>query len=194
MTDKTTETTENDALSPQDIADLAEFGFGPDGEPLKQRSLLRLWSEVLSNVEGNAEQPVSIGVAHRIVKGWSQISFQETPIYHQYYHEYLIDVRDILQEKIDANPGAIDFEDDDDLAENHGIYRELVIEWNILFDKLELAWVAEDPHSHIEFAALVDARGFVFSREGLAGHLEARGFTMSTEEVVEAIQAARGEQ
>ena len=59
MTDKTTETTENDALSPQDIADLAEFGFGPDGEPLKQRSLLRLWSEVLSNVESNAEQPVS---------------------------------------------------------------------------------------------------------------------------------------
>lgn len=194
MSENTNEITEADELSPQDIADLAEIGMGPDGEPLKQVSLLRAWSEVLSNVESNAAQPVSIGIAHRIVQGWPQIHFQETPLYHQYYHEYLIDVRDILQEKIDANPGAIDFEDDDDLAENSGIYRELIIEWNLLFDKLEREWIAEDPHSHIEFAALVDARGFVFSREGLAGHLEARGFTMSTEEVVEAIKAARGEQ
>ena len=71
----------------------------------------------------------------------------------------LIDVRDILQDKIDENPGAIDFEDNDDIAENASIYRELIIEWNLLFDKLERGWIAEDPNSHIEFAALVDARG-----------------------------------
>ena len=194
MNENTNEITEADELSPQDIADLAEIGMGPDGEPLKQVSLLKAWAEVLSNVEANSQSEVTIGIAHRIVQGWPKLDFQETPLYHQYYHEYLIEVRDILQEKIDANPGAIDFEDDDDIAENASIYRELVIEWNLLFDRLERNWIAEDPHSHIEFAALVDARGFVFSREGLAGHLEARGFTMTTDEVVEAIKAARGEQ
>ena len=63
MNENTNEITEADELSPQDIADLAEIGMGPDGEPLKQVSLLRAWSEVLSNVEGNAEQPVSIARA-----------------------------------------------------------------------------------------------------------------------------------
>ena len=50
MSENTNEITEADELSPQDIADLAEIGMGPDGEPLKQVSLLKAWAEVLSNV------------------------------------------------------------------------------------------------------------------------------------------------
>lgn len=185
----------DEKLSEQDRADLASLGLGPDAqdETPEQHSLLRVWSEVLSNIEDAAAEPVSMGVAGKIVAGWPQISFQETERYHELYHDYLLDVRSLLEATIADHPGAIDHMEADDIAENFEIYKALVISWNIRLDELEQAWRATDEDSHVVFAALVDARGFLFSRTGFAGHLEARGFTLDTEEIVEAIQIARGE-
>lgn len=189
-------TTKNDdvELSEQDVEDLASMGLGPDGEPLApDRSLLRIWREVLSNIERLAAEPVSMGVAGKIVAGWPALTFQDTPRYHELYHEYLLDIRALLDAVIEDNPGAIDHEGDDDMKENYELYKELVIGWNLRLDELESAWRAEDEDSHIQYAALVDARGFLFSPMGLAGHLEAKGFELDSQEVIDALKAMRGE-
>lgn len=156
-------------------------------------SLLALWSDVLANVEAVREQGVDMALAGRIVSQWPQISFQEVSRYHEYYHDLLLRLRDILSDAIKENPGAADFTESDDIAENHAIYKQLVIDWNILLDREELAWDVDSADSHITYAAVIDARTFLFNRNGFAGHLDARGFTLSTEEITEAILAAREE-
>jgi len=156
-------------------------------------SLLRLWREVFSNVEAVREQKVAMGVAGRIVATWPQLKLQDVPAYHRRYHDVLLLLRDELDRVIEENPGAIDRLEDTDMEENFPLYKELVVSWNVLLDGLELEWDAAADDSHIEYAAVVDSRAFLFSRNGLAGHLEARGFDMDPDEIAQAIQSARGE-
>lgn len=177
----------------QDIEDLAALGLSPDGEPIPDHTLLRIWQQVLSNIEASVAEPIEMGVAGKVVASWPQLSFQDTQRYHELYHEHLLDIRSLLQATIDDHPGCADHAPEDDIAENYEIYKSLVIGWNLYFDDRESEWVATDPESHIRFAALVDCRATIFSRTGLAGHLEAREFNMDHEEIVEAIRANRGE-
>lgn len=154
---------------------------------------LRVWRDVLSNIEAAMDERVPMNVAAKIVAAWPQIVFQETPKYHQRYHELLLEARMLLQGVIDDNPGCLDHVGDDDVVENYQLYKTLVINWNIRLDELEQQWDASAMNSHIEFAAIVDVRGFLFARTGLAGHLEAIGFTLDSDEIIDAIQTARGE-
>lgn len=180
-------------MTEQDKADLRAMGLDPDGDGENGRSLLRLWSEVLSHVEASAAEPIPMGVAAKVVASWPQITFQDTAKYHARYHDLLLDMRSLLTETINDNPGCADHSEKHDIEENYELYKALVISWNIRLDELERQWRAEDPESHIEFAALVDARAFLFSQTGFAGHLEARGFQLDSDEVFDAIRAAREE-
>jgi len=157
-------------------------------------SLLKVWLELLSNVEEVKDQPIPMFVAHKVVNAWPKLSYQDTAVYHSLYHALLLDVRRILQEVVSEHEGCLDFEGDDDAEQNRPIYYELVVAWNVLLDQLELEWRATDEDSHITLAAMVDVRAFLFSRTGFAGHLEARGISFETEEIAEAIAAAREEQ
>lgn len=182
-----------------DLPELALVGeeVEPEPEPVLEEpegySLLRIWREVLSNIEAARDEDVAIGIAGRIVATWPQLKFQDLPRYHQMYHAILLDIREELDRVISEHPGAADFMESDDMTENGALYKELVVAWNVHLDGLELEWRAEAEDSHITYAAIVDARTFLFSRNGLAGHLEARGFNVPSEEIAEAIQAARGE-
>lgn len=180
-------------LSPQDIADLASIGISPDGEEAPDNTILRIWKLLLSNVEKSLEDGVSMGMAARIVASWPKITFQETPRYYELYHELLVDARELLHALLDDNPSAIDVDPKEDMAENALLYKQLVIDWNIWLDDLETAWDAVHPESHLLMAAIADVRTFLFSRNGLAGHLEARGFELEAEEVVDALRKHRGE-
>lgn len=159
----------------------------------KGRSLLFIWNDILSNVEEVMSAPLPIGIAGRIVRQWPHLAFQDLPRYHAFYHEVLLDIREALHAVIEKSPQSLDVTEDDDMDENGKLYEDLVLRWNIIFDKLELKWRTDDANAHIDFAALVDARAFIFSSTGLAGHLEARGFTMDTDVLADAILAARGE-
>lgn len=156
-------------------------------------SLLRLWREVFSNIEAVREQKVPMGVAGRIVATWPQLAFKDITPYHRRYHDVLLLLRDELDRVVEEHPGAIDRLEDTDMEENYPLYKELVVTWNVLLDGLELEWDAAAADAHIEYAAVVDARAFLFSRNGLAGHLEARGFDIDPDEIAQAIQSARGE-
>lgn len=193
-------TKDTEQLSEQDREDLQKLGIDPDtghvleDEEHEQFSLLRMWSEVLAAGDSQRDEPVTIGVAGKIVASWPFISFQETKRFHELYFEVLGDMRALLEEIIRDNPGAADIMSNDDMKENYDLYKQLVIDWNIRLDELERAWEADAPDSHIWYAVLHDVRGVLFGRTGLAGHLEARNFELSADEVTHALQVARGEQ
>lgn len=188
-----TENTENNEIAENNVVEVEQW-VDYDEEPIEEeKSLLYIWSDVLSNIEKVRDEGINMAVAGRIVAHWPHISFQETAIYHEKYHAILLQFRDELDRVIAENPGAIDFMKSDDIAENHKLYKELVVNWNILLDKLELAWDATEPQAHIDYAAIVDTRAFLFSQTGFAGHLEARGFTADSEEIFEAILQSREE-
>ena len=190
MTDHThDEAAEAASVTVIDTPEVSEDAWADAAEP--QHTLLRVWSEVLSNLDAIRAEGVSMALAGRIVSQWPQVSFQETPIVHDMYHDLLLQFRDKLDAVIAENPGVTEVSAEEDLEHNYKHYKRLVIDWNILLDQAELQWDATSEHSHVMYAAIVDARQFLFSRNGFAGHLEQIGFTLEVEEIQQAILAAR---
>ena len=185
------EAAEDTSVTAVDTPEVSDDAWADASEP--QYSLLRVWSEVLSNLDPIRAEGVSMALAGRIVSQWPQISFQETPIFHDMYHDLLLQFRDELDVVIAENPGASEVPAEEDLEHNYKHYKRLVIDWNILLDQAELQWDVTSEHSHVMYAAIVDARQFLFSRNGFAGHLEQIGFTLEVEEIQQAILAAREE-
>ena len=185
------EAAEDTSVTAVDTPEVSDDAWADASEP--QYSLLRVWSEVLSNLDPIRAEGVSMALAGRIVSQWPQISFQETPIFHDMYHDLLLQFRDELDVVIAENPGASEVPAEEDLEHNYKHYKRLVIDWNILLDQAELQWDVASEHSHVMYAAIVDARQFLFSRNGFAGHLEQIGFTLEVEEIQQAILAAREE-
>lgn len=183
------EAAEDTSVTAVDTPEVSEDAWADASEP--QHTLLRVWSEVLFNLDAIRAEGVSMALAGRIVSQWPQVSFQETPIFHDMYHDLLLQFRDKLDAVIAENPGASEVPAEEDLEHNYKHYKRLVIDWNILLDQAELHWDATSEHSHVMYAAIVDARQFLFSRNGFAGHLEQIGFTLEVEEIQQAILAAR---
>lgn len=183
------EYTETVELDEADQAALEEILSDATSAP--EFSLLKVWSELLSNLEAEAELPIPMGPAGQLTAIWPKLSFQDLDTYSDLYYSYLLEARDALHEVIRENPGCTDYEGDEDAEQNRLLYRQLVVDWNVLLDRREMAWRSSDPDSHISYAALVDARRFLFERDGLAGHLEARGITFQTDDIRDEILAAR---
>ena len=183
------EAAEDTSVTATDTPEVSDDAWADASE--QQHTLLRVWSEVLSNLDAIRAEGVSMALAGRIVSQWPQVSFQETPIVHDMYHDLLLQFRDKLDAVIAENPGVTEVSAEEDLEHNYKHYKRLVIDWNILLDQAELQWDATSEHSHVMYAAIVDARQFLFSRNGFAGHLEQIGFTLEVEEIQQAILAAR---
>lgn len=179
-------------LSPQDQADLDSLGIQLEEAP-EERTLLSVWSSVLDNIDASAEEPISIHVASRVIASWPFLTFQETALYHAVYHQILSELREELRQLIKAHPDALGWTGEDDGRENHDLYRELLVTWHRSLDDYETDWRAETPDSHVWVAAIADARAFFFSQVGLAGHLDAIGFSMTDGEFLEAVKEAEGE-
>ena len=165
--------TEDVQLSTQDEADLALM------EALSQpveHTLLRVWSEVLSNIDKVAAEKVSPVIANKIVSSWPKLSFQDVPRYHDLYHAMLRLYRDELQQIIDDNPGALKHtapagQEGSDAIENRAIYLEVLFQWHMINVRLEKNWNASDPDSHVQIAAIADSAAFTIGPNGLTQHL-----------------------
>jgi hypothetical protein len=173
-------------LSEQDQADLDLLGE----TETQDRSLLAIWSELLEPVDEVRAQPIPVQVAAKVVASWTQMTFQDTAIYHLHYHDLIIELRTILRGIIAENPECTSFVGDDDAAENHELYRDVLVAWHRALDEHERNWRAEDPTSHIDAAVIADARAFFFAQTGLAGHLDAIGFALTNDEFIDALRAA----
>lgn len=184
-------------LSEQDRIDLASIGVDPDtGEQsdAPDHALLDVWLKVLEPVEDVRAQRVPAGVAHRIIRSWPVLRYQETPAFHHRYHDHLLNLRGTLEHTLREHPTIRDYVGEDDAVENREHILRVLAEWDIYFDDVEREWDAAAEDSHIEIAALTDARGFVFGETGLVGHLAVIGLQVETDEYLELIQKIREEQ
>lgn len=186
--------TENVQLSDQDRTDLKNMGIDPGAEDAPaERSLLTIWDEILKAGRRVGSDPIPMFVAAKVVASWPKLSYQDTVRYHELYHELLGTLHAALVEVIRTNPDAVNFVGLADAEENRELYIGLLVEWNLLLDDFEQNWSAASSQSHIEVAAVVDVRGFVFSDTGLAGHLGAIGFQLEDGEFFERLNAAKAE-
>lgn len=177
-------------LTDQDVVDLHEIGI----EAAPARTLLAVWNEVFKSGKNVAAEPIPMMAAHKVTSSWPKVSYQDTVIYHRLYHEYLADLGTVLEETIAKHPEALKNVGAEDATENRELYVDLLIAWHLCFDARDEAWDAGDADSHIQVAAIVDARHFVFSDMGLAGHLGAIGFVLDDEEFLTRLVAAKAEQ
>lgn len=181
--------TEN--LTEQDKTDLRTLGVSPEGEAPQDRCLLEVWHELMKSVDLVREQPIPALVAHKVVSSWPKLSYQDTARYHEVYHDILGQIRDLLDEQLTEHPSSTSFVGDEDMETNRQIYIDLLIGWNLLMDDMESDWRAGHPESHIQIAAIVDARAFVFSSTGLVGHLTALNFQLDDEEFLQLLTEAK---
>jgi hypothetical protein len=166
-------------LSEQDMLDLE--ALGETAEPT-QRTILAIWKELLSNVEASGQEKVTPGLAVRIVRTWTFLTFQDTPTYHTLYHTHLKRLRGFLHEALEEHPNATQFVGDEDYENNRQIYIDLLARWNFELDEMESRWDASSPTAGILLAVIADLRVFIMSAEGLAGHLDTINFQLTEDE------------
>lgn len=158
------ENTEN-ALSDQDEADLQSL---LSDEPPTPRTLLETWREVLAGVEAAKAEKVGIALANRIVSVWPKLTYQDTPRYHERYHELLMELREILHTEIAVDPDCLK-NVDNDAVDNRAHYINLLFCWQVASLRWEHEWDPASPDAAIEIAAIGDATGFFFGKPGPDG-------------------------
>ena len=181
-------------LTQEDKEDLESLRIPLEGET--PRALLDTWSQLLDSIELTKAEPIAIVVAARIVASWPFLTFQETARYHELYHDLLIECRAIVRDYINDNPGCLNWVGDEDVENNHAIYTGIIVDWNLLLDRYESEWLAEDDESHLWVAVIADTRAFLFSGTGMIAHLDAIGYQLSNEDFLAALaeaQEANGE-
>lgn len=171
---------ESTETMPDDVQGFLAAAQSSDTTP--EYSLLKVWQEVLSNIEEAMETRLSMAAVNNITRAWPQIKVQEASTYHWAYHSNLLVMRRILEAVIGSDEDAIDREGKEDIELNRKHYITLLTEWQRQVVRWELDWNSEDKEAHIWMAAFLTVGEFFFGDSGLVRHLDLRGFELSDDE------------
>ena len=154
--------------TPEDLAAIAaSFAEGSSDElPPLTVTVLRIWQEILGNIEESRQERISPTLAARVVRAWSNMTIQEVPQYWALYYDLLESARTRLHNVLSAHPDAID-QVENDAEENREVYLEVAFEWNDLLARMDEQWNCTDPEAHLQLAALTDVAGFLTGPNGL---------------------------
>lgn len=183
----------DEKLSTKDQEDLDSLNMEDFEQQMSKRSILEIWYELFKSVDSALEQEIPAVVAQRAVSTWPKLTYQDTARYWVLYHQHLDHIGGILRDALTEHPNATSNVEDDDFKENREIYLDLLVRWNLFLEELEEDWVAVDPESHIQIAAMIDVKAFVFSDTGLIGHLNARQFPLTNDEFLAHYEAVKEE-
>ena len=174
MTNESIETMPEDVQEFLDAANAA-----PD---TVEHSLLKVWTEVLSNIEAAMDTKLSMVSVNSITRAWPQIKVQEANAYHWAYHSNLLVMRRILEEVVASDEDALGRTGSDDIEKNRKHYLELLTEWQRQIVRWEQDWDPTDEEAHVWLAAYLTVGEFFFGDQGLIRHLDLRGFKLSDDE------------
>ena len=166
---------------PDDVQAFMEAAASDNGS-VPEFALLKVWLEVLGNIEQALETRLSMSAIHGIVRAWPELRVQEAMTYHYNYHSNLLVMRRILEAIIAQDDECLSREGADDIEESRDLYLQLLTEWQRQMVRWEKTWDPGDEDAHIWMAAYLSVGEFFFGEQGLVRHLDLRGFKLTDDE------------
>lgn len=185
-------------LSDQDQADLERL-YGSDESPVEEQEapyfpLLRVWRQVLEPAAAEATKKVTPQWANRMVSKYADLHFADMNELRDRYFGKIEALRQILLAEIETDDEAESPTTVlEDLEQNAGHYKALLIAWQVQLMQWELEWTCTDPHAAAELAAIGEVHTMFFGSPsgapGLVAHLENIRFEFTDADQAELAQA-----
>ncbi len=150
----------------------------PEAPKASYHTLLEVWRAVLAPARnGMQDQPISPQWATRMVQNYPQIAFHDTPGINTLFFHIVGELAQILDDEIATDDQCLKWSAaEEDVANNSGHYKELLISWQSHMLRRELEWDARDPDAPVMLAALSEVHNMFFGDKGLVGHLDSIKF------------------
>lgn len=148
------------------------------GEVRMTRTLLQVWSEMLSNIEKSAAEKVTPQMAMRVSGSWKELKINEVPAYFKMYHEYLLEMRAAFSAEVETDPKCFK-KIKDDGEKNREHYLTIILQWQLVSLQWDIDWDIKAKDAHVRLAAMADASNFFMGDEGLLSYLKFIDFEYS---------------
>ena len=153
----------------QAIQDSLQFDPEDLNKPL-EHTVLKMWQEVLKNIEEEEKGRITPAIATHVVSSWPKLSYSEVGAYFSYYYALMKELREDLNEVIASDPECLD-RVEDDAIENRELYLEIAFLWSDRIQQWDEAWDWEAPDAHVQIAAIADVSAVFIGQTGLLQHL-----------------------
>lgn len=176
-------------FSEQDVQDLRSLGV-TDGDMPTFHPILQIWREVLKPAHAESVHKPTPQWANKMLAQYQGITFADMVVIRDLYFGKLFELEDILLAEIATDEDCLTYTSpEEDVENNSGHYRNMLLEWQLRFLDWEMAWDCTDQHAACELAAISEVYNIVFGQTGLTAFLDNIKFEFGEQEQAE-LQAA----
>lgn len=185
-----TETGEEVQLTDAQISQFIDAG----GQAPEYHTILEVWREILKHSRNELTAHVNAGWASKIVSSWPEITYASMEAYRDIYFGLLIEALEILEAEIASDADCLSYTTPaDDAEENAHHYKNLILQWNMMFQQAELDWVCTMENAGCWVAAISEGNKAIFGPTGVTQYLDNIGFEFGESDQAD-LQAALVEQ
>lgn len=188
-----TETGEEVSFTDNQLQQFIEAG----GQVPEYHTILEVWREILKHAEEEITAHVNAGWASKIVSTWPEVTYAQMERYRDIYFGLLIDCYKVLLDEIASDPDCLSYKTPaDDAQENAHHYKNLILQWNMMFQQAELDWECTQSDAGPWVAAISEGNKAVFGPTGVTQYLDNIGFEFTEADQMalqEALVEQRGE-
>lgn len=161
-------------LTEQDERDLARLQAEPDGIPEPTfHPILKVWQAVLEPAEQELNAAVTPQWANRIVSAYAGVTFADMLEYRERYFSKIIDLARILDDEIEGDADCLKYtQPEEDAEHNSAHYKNVLLNWQMMFLTWEMEWDTADPQAATELAAISEVHKMFFGDTGLTQFLD----------------------
>lgn len=180
---------------PDDVSELTDGGH----EATPYRSLLEIWRAVIEPAAHGEmrKDPISPQWATKMVTTYPGIGFAQVSAIHHGVFDLAAELGDLLDEEIASDDECLKVTSaEEDVEQNSGHYRNMLIAWQTHLMLLELSWNPDEPGAAVDLAVLSEVQQMFLGQTGLVAHLDSIGFQYTEEdqqELAQRLQARRAE-
>lgn len=172
---------------PDDVSELTEGGH--DKAPY--RSLLEIWRAVIEPAAHGEmrKDPISPQWATKMVTTYPGIGFADVEGIHHGVFDLAAELGELLDEEIATDDECLKvISAEEDVEQNSGHYRNMLIAWQTHLMLLELSWNPSDPGAAVDLAVMSEVQQMFLGQTGLVAHLDTIGFQYTEEDQAELSQ------
>lgn len=149
-------------------------------EPPPYNTLLKVWAEVIGASKSVRKERINPQWAVRVTSTHAQVFLQDMPEYRDLYYDKIDQLLEALQAEIDTDDECLNYTTvEEDLANNHAHYVNVVFSWQKLILSWELDWDCENESAAVELATIIDVHKMFFGDVGLISLFDNIGFDFS---------------